>query len=320
MESSLDRQAQRQARLLRSFSFGSSVLGFLYVALAIFVFRTPLVALLTLIATLGVLLAPLTLRFTGSQRAAAYQLSGSILLPILIMSGMTVGLSSPALSWLAAIPLLAMALADRRSGILWAGITLAGLATLVALDHLHLLPNTQVPPAQLRDAAALTWTGLIGVVLVMALLCDKLQSDATQAIAQAHQELSAKNASLAERRDHLMAQVNSVTHRINNPLQYIMSNTEYLLMMLGPERTSPDLSAPERKELTSAMEELRRGVEKLREITGELTFSSQGQNLEPATADQLPATRQSARAAAQSPPACRSVGVPCAPRTLAPVV
>src|SRR5262249_16442190 len=122
--------------------------------------------------------------------------------------------------------------------------------------------------------------GLIGVVLAMALLYDKLRSEAAQAIAQAHQQLEEEHASLAERRNHLMAQVNSVAHRVNNPLQYIMSNTEYLLMMLGSERMAPDLTAPERKELTSAIGELRRGVEKLREITGEMTVSSPAQNRE----------------------------------------
>ena len=240
--------AVRRARCLVS-SSAVGLVGLLYTAGTLLGGDRPGVAILFAVATGGVLLSPVTLRTTGSLPAAASQLVGSVLGPVFFLAATTSGLALPELVWLAPIPLLGTAVVGKRFAIGWSAIALAGIGALGGLDLVHWIPISGAAAPWARAGAALSLTCVLGVMLGLSLALDRQRSEACEAFD---------------------AQVKSLAHRINNPLQYITSNMDYLSLVLFRPRPSLGFTPEEREELKTAIQDLRRGVEQARDLVAEL--------------------------------------------------
>jgi hypothetical protein len=201
------------------------------------------------VAAGGVLLTPVTLRTTGSLGAAASQLVGSVLGPVFLLAATTSGLVLPELIWLAPIPLLGTAVVGKRFATGWSAIALAGIGALGVLDLLHWIPTSGAAAPWTRAGAALSLTCVLGVMLGLSLALDRQRSEACEAFD---------------------AQVKSLAHRINNPLQYITSNMDYLSLVLFRPRPSLVFTPEEKEELKTAIQDLRRGVEQARDLVAEV--------------------------------------------------
>jgi hypothetical protein len=244
--------AQRGHRLVSASAVGA--LGLVYFAIAVRDGRKAHVAILFAAAAVGVLLAPVTLRATKSLRVAGSQLVASLLGPVLLIAATTSGLKLPELVWLTSIPLIGISFVGRKFAMGWTAIALVGIGALSLLDR---VPVTSAVEAQLVPLASQmapwtrfeAWLSLTSVLCV--LLCLALALDQT-------------------RSDRAGARVEGLTHRINNPLQNIASNTDYLSLVLARPRASSALTDEEKEELRTALQELRRGVEQVRDVVGEL--------------------------------------------------
>ena len=237
----------RARRLVSASAVG--LVGPLYLAITVLGGGKPREAIFFAVATSGVLLTPVTLRTTASLRAAASQLLGSVLGPVFLLAATTSGLACPELVWLAPIPLLGTAVVGKRFAIGWSAITLACIGALGVLDRLHWIPISGAAAPWTRAAAALSLTCVLGVVLGLSLELDRQRSEACEAFDK---------------------QVKSLAHRINNPLQYITSNMDYLSLVLFRPRPSLAFTPEEKEELKTAIQDLRRGVEQARDLVAEL--------------------------------------------------
>jgi len=237
----------RARRLVSASAVG--LVGPLYLAITVLGGGKPREAIFFAVATSGVLLTPVTLRTTASLRAAASQLLGSVLGPVFLLAATTSGLACPELVWLAPIPLLGTAVVGKRFAIGWSAITLACIGALGVLDRLHWIPISGAAAPWTRAAAALSLTCVLGVVLGLSLDLDRQRSEACEAFDK---------------------QVKSLAHRINNPLQYITSNMDYLSLVLFRPRPSLAFTPEEKEELKTAIQDLRRGVEQARDLVAEL--------------------------------------------------
>jgi len=244
----------RARRLISASAVG--LVGLLYLAIAVLGGGKPREAIFFAVATGGVLLTPVTLRTTGSLRAAASQLVASVLIPVILLAANTSGLTLPELVWLAPIPLLGTAVVGRRFAIGWTAIALAGIGALGILDRLRWNPISGAAAPWTRAGAALGLTCVLGVLLGLSLDLDRQRSEACEAVAQARAAFDGR--------------VRNLTHRINNPLQYITSNMDYLSLVLFRPRSSSAFTAEEKEELKTAIRDLRRGVEQARDVVGEL--------------------------------------------------
>jgi hypothetical protein len=249
------------------------LLGFFYIAIAALGNRKPLAVIFFAVATGGVLLAPLTLRTTGSLRAATSQLLLSILGPVLLLAATTTGFAAPELVWLAVIPLIAAAVSGRRFAIAWCGIALAGIVALSILWHLRLIPIPESGGPWTRAGVVLSFGSVLCVVLWLALALDQARSETRQALAQAKTELAQCRSALYEHQTAAEARVQTLTHRLNNPLQHITSNIDYLTLVLSRPRPNSALTAAETEELKAALQDLRRGVEQIRDVVREIAVA-----------------------------------------------
>ncbi len=244
----------RARRLVSASAVG--LVGLLNLAITLLGGGKPRVAIFLAVATGGVLLTPVTLRTTGSLRAAASQLVGSVLGPVFLLAATTSGLALPELVWLAPIPLLGTAVVGKRFATGWSAVALAGIGALGILDRLHWIPTSAAAAPWTRAGAALSLTCVLGVLLGLSLDLDRKRSEACDALAQARAAFDAR--------------VKTLTHRINNPLQYMTSNMDYLSLVLFRPRPSSAFTAEEKEELKTAIQDLRRGVEQARDVVGEL--------------------------------------------------
>lgn len=254
--------AQRGHRLVSASAVGA--LGLIYFAIAVREGRKAHVAILFAAAAVGVLLAPVTLRATKSLRVAASQLVASLLGPVLLVAATTSGLELPELVWLASIPLIGISLVGRKFAIRWTAIALVGIGVLSVLDRVpvpsavqgHLLPIASQTAPWTRAEAWLSLTSVLCVLLCLSLALDQTRSETDEVLAQTRASTGTR--------------VESLTHRINNPLQNIASNTDYLSLVLARPRASSAFTDEEKEELGTALRELRRGVEQVRDVVGEL--------------------------------------------------
>jgi len=242
-----DDALRRAQRLVSASAVG--LVGLLYMAITVAGGGGARAAVFLGVATGGVLLTPVTLRTTGSLPAAASQLVGFVLGPVFALAATSSGLALPELVWLAPIPLLGTAVGGKRFGIGWSVIALAGIGAIGILDLFHWIPISAAAAPSARARAALSLGCVVGVVLGMSLTLDRQSSEAREAFD---------------------ARVKSLAHRINNPLQYITSNIDYLSLVLFRPHPSDAFTAQEKEELKTAIQDLRRGLEQARDLVGEL--------------------------------------------------
>ncbi len=142
------------------------------------------------------------------------------------------GLAAPPLTTVAAVPFIAMAIAGRRAGVVWACVCGAEVLAYLALGAAGVVVPDRMPPAHAMWSNVMV-SGLFGgLLLLMAIAQEWLRTKAEEELAEAdRRKLEAEREAQILRADRLasLGQLSaSLAHEINNPLSYVLANLDFL--------------------------------------------------------------------------------------------
>ncbi|MFH1267907.1 MAG: histidine kinase dimerization/phospho-acceptor domain-containing protein, partial [Planctomycetota bacterium] len=164
-----DPERLRSARLVVAFGWTLIALGFTYGAVHFWLTGPICTAALVTGASLGVA-SLYVMRWTGACHATANLIAPALFGVLTFLSYRLGGAGSIVLPWYAAVPVVALSTAGRRSAVFWLAITVAAMAVFYALScNGYSCPN-DLSPNHYELACLLSWSGLIVLVLALAFL------------------------------------------------------------------------------------------------------------------------------------------------------
>ena len=225
------------------------------------------------------------------RRTGAMGLAGNLFcLPLFVvgtaMAWSRGGVGAPVLVAVGAVPLLAVVLAGRRSGVGWFALF---VVEVLALARAEQLQGTRLPDLLAPDRRLATET--LGAILFAALILgvglayETLKDAALHAHARAErQRLQAENDANIRAADRMISlgQVAvGLAHEVNNPLTVVMGNLDFVLHELA---ASPYAGLPGVADLRAALVDARGGVDRVATTVSQLqAFARQGPDAETET-------------------------------------
>ncbi len=164
-----DPELLRPARLVLAFGVTLMVLALVYATVLLAMSSQAGAIVLAIGAGLAVV-SICVLFGSGSCFVAGNLLTAAFLGVLTVVACRLGGHGSLALPWYAAVPIVALSTAGRRSGVFWLAVTVTMLAVFYGLDHNgYIFPN-DVTPRHYRLLTVLSWIGLFVLVLALAFL------------------------------------------------------------------------------------------------------------------------------------------------------
>ncbi len=190
-----DADILRRACLVVTFAWTLFVLAIIYALIHYSMNSLICAAALCLGAAVGIS-SLCVMRRTGSCLAAGNLITAAFFGTLTVMAFRLGGQGAIALTWYAAIPVVASSTAGRRSAVFWLAVTGSSLLAFHALNHSgYSFPNDLTPP-QYELLALFSWCGLITLMLGLALIYEMAmvrdiaeRKQAEEAAAGAHRRL-----------------------------------------------------------------------------------------------------------------------------------
>jgi signal transduction histidine kinase len=285
-EQRTDPEAVRRTQLTVAISFFLAATAPVFGAVAFFVYHLPAIAAIDLAGAALAAASPFVLRATRSLLLASSLTLGVIVLTICLAAGSVEGLTSPALAWLAVVPILSSAIAGRRVAAVWAVVCTLGIITMVTLDHFGLMPNRELPPDARRLASAWNFSLMFGVVLFFSALYETLHVRAMAALNETRKELekARDQAALNERLAALGRLAAGVAHEINNPSTFVAGNVRLARDTVALVRTGA-VPATELQEVEMALSDALTGATRITETVRDLKTLGRAGDDKPAVVD-----------------------------------
>ncbi len=212
----------RRARLVVTFAWTLIALAIVYAAL-FFSMNSPIGAAAL---GLGVTVALATLyvmRRTGSCLVAGNLLTAAFFGVMTALACRLGGHGSIALPWYAAVPVVALSTAGRRSAVVWLAVTASSLAAFYVIDYSGYPFLNDLAPHHYELLGLLAWIGLIVLVLALAFLYESAKEQMLHQVRQSEEALKAE-------RKQMLAMFDSMDEVI-----YVADPQTYeLLYMNGP--------------------------------------------------------------------------------------
>jgi PAS domain S-box-containing protein len=167
-----DADVLRRARLVVAFGWTLISLAIIYAAI-LFSMNSPIGGA-ALTTGVGVAVGSLcVMRRTGSCFAAGNLLAAAFFAVLTVLACRLGGHAAlPALPWYAAVPVVALSTAGRRSAVSWLAVTASSLVAFYALDYSgYSFPN-DLAPHHHKLLGLLAWIGLIALMFGLTLLYD----------------------------------------------------------------------------------------------------------------------------------------------------
>ncbi len=218
----------RRARLVVSFAWILIVLAIFYSVFLIWM-NNPICIAGFMMAISVALLALYIIRQTGSVVMAGNLLIVAFFGVLTFLACRFGGYGSLALPWYAAVPVVALSTAGRRSAVFWLVVTSSSLAAFYVLDYTGYPFPSDLTPHHYKLMTMLAWIGLIVYMFALALLYEVAKS-------QALLELESKNLALKELNEAIKAAnraksefLANMSHEIRTPMTAILGFSEILM-------------------------------------------------------------------------------------------
>ncbi len=185
-----DPNVLRPARLVVMLGWTLIAMAFVYAT--VFVSMNSPIGFAAPVIGAGVAVGSLcVLRRTGSPFAAGNLLTAAFFGVLTVLACRLGGHGCLALPWYAAVPVVALSTAGRRSAVFWLGVTVASLAAFYTLGcNGYSFPNDLIPH-HYELLSLLAWTGLVVLVLVVAYLYELAKNQILRQLVEAREFLEA---------------------------------------------------------------------------------------------------------------------------------
>jgi len=193
----LEPSDRMRARLIVIISAGLALWGPIFALLYLNRVNSMTGFVVAWIGTLWVASVPLVLRLSHSLWLAGNAVILNLFLAVTYLSYLAGGQGAPPLNWIVALPILAISLAGRSSGLFWASVGLLDLVIFYMLEHTGYQCPQHLRVQQRNLLELIVLTGLLALLLSISLLneAQKLQikrtlterqSDLREAAARLH--------------------------------------------------------------------------------------------------------------------------------------
>jgi signal transduction histidine kinase len=138
------------------------------------------------------------------------------------------GVFSPRLTWLLILPLTPFYVISRRAGLAWMLLVWVGQAAFALANHFGLLPPFEPGPEHALSSWV-TFSLVTGMLIIVPLIYDRLQTMALKKSLRYQQELETKRHELElalQMREHFIA---TVSHELRTPMNAILGFNALLL-------------------------------------------------------------------------------------------
>lgn len=184
--------------------------------------------LLPMSTAILIAVGPLALRLTGSLALCRNLILALGFSSIIGVAAVTGGIRSPALYWLAAFPLLAITIGDRKSGLVWLSGSIIGSAGFASLSALGLSVPVWTEIAATEALSVVPLIGFTTAVTGIALMIETSRMRIFADLRARNRELSAAR-EIAEDANHAKSLLlANVSHELRTPLTAILGFSDLL--------------------------------------------------------------------------------------------
>jgi len=264
-----DPETARRAQLTVAVGFFLSLACPLFAAVAFFAYGLPAIAAVDLVAAGVAFSVPYVLRSTKSLALASSMALAVTVGAMSLAAASVEGITSPAMTWLAVVPILASLLGGRRNAVRWALVCGAAVVAMVLLQQW--LPNRELPLDARRGSAAWNYLLMFATVATFAVLYERLNERSAAALAAARAELekAREAAALSDRLAALGRLAAGVAHEINNPSTFVAGNVRLARDTVAQVRAGTTPSS-ELREVEAALSDALTGAVRITETVRDL--------------------------------------------------
>ena len=232
-----DPELARRARLIVSFGFLGVISGTCF-AIFYALIDHSWGARIVVVCSCGFAIIPWLLQRTGSLAIAGNTLSLFLTLGFTALCCVEGGSNGHAIAWLVSVPLCALLLVGRQSGIWWVIICFAAGSAIVAanLAGYEMRPTYDLKWHPLVNAAG--YLSLIIFMFVLGMIFETGRERAFNKLQEALAKLKTSNEQLAQLNQEKNEFMGMAAHDLKNPLTVIIGSAELLGLNLPPEKAT----------------------------------------------------------------------------------
>ena len=218
----------RKARLIVAFGFLGAAFGYSYAVFYLLIGHFWGAGIIIVCSTSAVL-APFIVRFKGGVRLAGNLQALILTLGFTALGIVEGGVHGHAIAWLAAVPLCALLLADKRSALVWCAICFAATAFFCMLDVAGTGLSLTYRPSFQPLVTAVGFMGFTVFMSVLGLIFEKGRERAYGKLADALADLSRANERLVQLHKEKDEFLGIAAHDLKNRIHVVKGLADLML-------------------------------------------------------------------------------------------
>ena len=230
-----DPEAARRAHLIVGFGLLGGLFGLLYGMFYFFIghqWGGGIVA----VCTLGFMLTPFLMRWSGSARLAGHVFSLLLVFGFTALCFVEGGLHGHAIAWLVSVPLCALLLVDHTGARRWAMASFAAAGLVIAFELIGIRLSTTYDTTWDSIVSGAGYLGLIAFMFLLGVIFERGRARAFAKMQATLRELAASNERLVNLNQEKNEFLGIAAHDLKNPLSAIIMSAELIQMGIPPEK------------------------------------------------------------------------------------